>query len=317
MGSDSNKRTKDTFLKWAYLATGITVVAWVALLLAYRGNFGTSLSNDRVAWGAFGDYVGGLLNPFLGTMTLFGVLYTVYLQRDLLRATRRAERNQRVLNQQQGFENVFFQMLNAINTRSTQVAIMVKASDIEPPITDTALNPRYAKSPTAVRTATGAEAFALFIKLFGEKALRPVNRGDFHGRDNNEVLREKSRELISEYDHAVGPVLRSMGDLLIYIDDYGKQFSRINQGDDRTIGISANHDTALQPPAFYARVATNSRTRWEMKVFAMYVGCGLASERVSRVARAYDVFEIVGGERWWGSEAFLSDATAASETTSI
>src|SRR5664279_126332 len=91
------------------------VIAWAILIYVYVRNFGMDLSHQHSIWGEFGEYVGGTLGPILGTLTLFGVLYTVILQQDVLIETTRAERNQRVLNQQQMFESAFFEMLAAIN----------------------------------------------------------------------------------------------------------------------------------------------------------------------------------------------------------
>ena len=62
----------------------------------------------------------------------------------------------------------------------------------------------------------------------------------------------------------------------------------------------------LRRPQFYARIAMNARTRYELKVFAMYTGSDLAPPEVVRIARAYGVFEIIE-PTWWGREAFLSD----------
>src|SRR5262245_14378739 len=69
-------------------ATVIVAVAWAVVLYPYRNIFGTEFSQEHIRWAEFGEYIGGLLNPFLGTLTLLGVVYTIYLQRDVLRVTR-------------------------------------------------------------------------------------------------------------------------------------------------------------------------------------------------------------------------------------
>src|SRR6185295_13433682 len=98
-------------------------------------SFGGELSDSQERWGQFGDYIGGLLNPLLGTATLLGVIFTIGLQRDLLKTTgdqvevarreyedgAKAQRIQSVLAQQQGFEATFFRMLETVNERAREV----------------------------------------------------------------------------------------------------------------------------------------------------------------------------------------------------
>ena len=175
-------------------------------------------------------------------------------------------------------------MLDAINTRATQATISVMAADLQ-----------------SQKTVNGPKAFAMFIRLFGARTLLRVRRGDYFGRNDNDVLREKAREFIKEYDHVIGPLLRSMSDLLLFLGDFDIRFSQPNEVDSAGGRTAA---TTLQRPAFYARVAMNARTRYEMKVFAMYVGSGLAPTEVVRIAHAYRVFGIIESE-WWGRQAFL------------
>lgn len=55
----------------------ITVVA-----LAYIDQFGTERSVSRDAWGQFGDYFGGLLNPILSLLAFGALMYSLVLQRE-------------------------------------------------------------------------------------------------------------------------------------------------------------------------------------------------------------------------------------------
>lgn len=278
-------RASAGYLLFALVAIVVTALAWYVLLRLYSDKFGPTLSANQTVWGEFGEYLGGVLTPVLGTLILLGVLYTVSLQRDLITDARRAERNQRLLNQQQGFENAFFHMLDAINTRAAQATITIMASDLR-----------------SQKTVEGPKAFATFIRMFGAQVLLKIRRGDYYGRNENDVLRQKAREVIQAYDHVIGPYLRSVSDLLIFLHDFEVRFVRPDEAHGlhpRTV------ETTLQRPAFYAGVAMNARTRYEMKVFAMYVGSGLAPTEVARVAHAYRVFDIIEAE-WWGRKAFLA-----------
>lgn len=67
----------------------IACILLCSVLIIYAVNFfGRSLSGDPEAWGQFGDFLGGTLNPLLGFLTLAAVLYTVRLQHELLVAAR-------------------------------------------------------------------------------------------------------------------------------------------------------------------------------------------------------------------------------------
>lgn len=83
------------------------------------------VGTDPSYWGAFGDFVGGILNPIFGVFTLFGLVITVWLQKEILDvqkqelADTRAElkKSAEALHVQnktmlvQNFEGTFFQML--------------------------------------------------------------------------------------------------------------------------------------------------------------------------------------------------------------
>jgi hypothetical protein len=276
--------------------------AWLFLFRLYEENFGSALSGNQAVWGAFGEYIGGLLTPVLGTFTLVGVLYIAHLQRDMVAETRRAQRNQKRHYRRRNFERVFFRMLDAIDARVLQTSITVRTGELQQPVTAAGIPPRY-PDQVGADEIKGPKAFAQFIKIFGARALLPVRRGDYPGRDGNVVLRAKARELIAEYDHVVGPLLRLMCDLLIFLDDFDARSCRPNE---LASTLAKLAEAKPQRPQFYARVAMNARTRYEMKVFAMYVGSDLAPAEVVRIARAYGVFEGIE-PKWWGREAFLSD----------
>jgi hypothetical protein len=190
-------------------------------------------------------------------------------------------------------------MLDTIDARIEQTSIKFRAGELQQPAMDAGLRPGPEEDGEA--EIKGPKAFAQFIKIFGARVLLPVRRGDYPGREHNVVLRAKARELIAEYDHVVGPPLRLMCDLLVFLDDFDARSCRPNEADGARAG-----EGKLQRPQFYARVAMNARTRYEMKVFAMYTGSDLAPAEVVRIARAYGLFETIE-PKWWGREAFLSD----------
>lgn len=68
-------------IRWVLSGTTLLVLG---VLAAYTLNFtlrgGQNLSADPAAWGQFGDYFGGLLNPIFGFLAFLGVLWTLHLQ---------------------------------------------------------------------------------------------------------------------------------------------------------------------------------------------------------------------------------------------
>jgi uncharacterized membrane protein len=96
-------------------------VAILALTL-YTLNFGSSLSSDRNDWGVFGDYLGGILNPVVGIVTVYLVLMTLIVQRkELNNSLKEMKKSTAALKIQntaigeQTFQNTFFNWINSYN----------------------------------------------------------------------------------------------------------------------------------------------------------------------------------------------------------
>ena len=295
-----SKRSANGFRLLAVIAVVATLAAWIFLFRLYEENFGSALSGNQATWGAFGQYIGGLLTPVVGIFVLVGVLYIAHLQRDAVAEARRTQRGQRRDYRRKNFQRVFFRMLDTIDARFEQTTIRFRPGELQQQVTVADSRPPQPEED-GEDEIRGPKAFAQFIKIFGARALLPIRRGDYPGRDHNVVLRAKARELIAEYDHAVGPPLRLMCDLLIFLDDFDARYCRPDDADE-----TRPAKDELRRPQFYARIAMNTRTRYELKVFAMYTGSDLAPPEVVRIARAYGVFEIIE-PKWWGREAFLSD----------
>lgn len=95
----------------ADVSKGLVRLMWLGVLAAwtvyglYIYNFGPGqwfrLSSTPGDWGVFGDYVGGLLNPFFSFLAFIGVILTVVLQArqlDIIREQANFEEIQRVLS---------------------------------------------------------------------------------------------------------------------------------------------------------------------------------------------------------------------------
>ncbi len=54
-----------------------------------------TISADPAAWGQLGDFFGGVLNPIFSSATIAGLLFTIYIQTQEIRAAREANSQQR------------------------------------------------------------------------------------------------------------------------------------------------------------------------------------------------------------------------------
>ena len=182
-----SKRNANGFRLLAATTVLASLGAWLFLFRLYEENFGSALSGNQAIWGAFGQYIGGLLTQVLGTFTLVGVLYIAHLQREVAGDARRAQRGQRRHYRRTNFERVFFRMLDAIDARVRQTAIKVRTGELRQPIPAAEIRPQPPMQD-GEDEITGPKAFAEFIKIFGARALLPVRRGDYPGRDGNFIL---------------------------------------------------------------------------------------------------------------------------------
>lgn len=87
------KQDKPLEQQIGYWKWGITFVA-VALVSGYAGYFfgvlKQPLADDAAKWGAFGDYMGGLLNPLVAFAAFYWLTQSVKLQKQELSETRKA-----------------------------------------------------------------------------------------------------------------------------------------------------------------------------------------------------------------------------------
>jgi hypothetical protein len=113
----------NVYIKSVPAAGIILFLAVIVIYTAPRAEL--QVGTDPSYWGAFGDYVGGILNPLFGILTLIGLVITVWLQMEILEvqkaelAASREElaksaealeiQNKTMLSQ--NFEGTFFRML--------------------------------------------------------------------------------------------------------------------------------------------------------------------------------------------------------------
>lgn len=72
-------------LAWSFAL--VSTVTTLAVVLYYSNFGGRSLSEDPEQWGQFGDFLGGVINPVVGLVTVFLVIVSISVQRKELAAT--------------------------------------------------------------------------------------------------------------------------------------------------------------------------------------------------------------------------------------
>lgn len=98
------------------VAVGVSVIAGGAYVLNFYGH---SVAEGTDAWGQFGDYFGGILNPVFGFLSVMALLVALVLQNRELRLSTQELRNssealkgQNRAIEHQSFEQTFFAWLN-------------------------------------------------------------------------------------------------------------------------------------------------------------------------------------------------------------
>lgn len=67
------------WLEWTFFGAVLMFFAVLGLYWVFLGH-GRSVSLDPQVWGTFGDYVGGVLNPFFSFLALLALLQTIRIQ---------------------------------------------------------------------------------------------------------------------------------------------------------------------------------------------------------------------------------------------
>lgn len=93
--------TSKNLLNWLGIIFLSAVVSFICVLGLYFFKFHGRLSSEQALWGAFGDFVGGTLNPILSFMALIALLLTIVLQNRELEQTREELKRTAKANEEQ------------------------------------------------------------------------------------------------------------------------------------------------------------------------------------------------------------------------
>lgn len=112
----------------------IAVICCCVVAYQYKKNFPGDITASHEAWGQFGDFFGGTLNPILAMLSLFAILGALIIQSRELSHSTAALREQSDHLSVQAFENTFFAMLqiNSENARGLDLEDTEKSDGYNP-----------------------------------------------------------------------------------------------------------------------------------------------------------------------------------------
>lgn len=80
-------RELERFEKIAY---AVPIIVAITILTIYFFQFNNKISSDPSTFGTFGDYFGGILNPVISFMTLYGVVHTLKQNKEAIKHSAQA-----------------------------------------------------------------------------------------------------------------------------------------------------------------------------------------------------------------------------------
>ncbi|OGB29289.1 MAG: hypothetical protein A3F78_19685 [Burkholderiales bacterium RIFCSPLOWO2_12_FULL_61_40] len=227
----------------------VTDASWLNWLPAIAGGLATILigsyifafqklpvTENPTAWGTFGDYMGGLLNPLISLFTLIVAMKVWGLQKTELLETRKAVEEQGKTAEQQRREQRFFDFLNLYQVTLQSVSFEERHAMTA----DTIMHTERTAPPP--KTKSGKQAF-LFLTSSGTSPIRQVRdlfqTEGFEDSGLNQlptiysvaVVWDKKSPLLDHYFRTVFTVLREAEPILKedhyrYIKLFRAQLSR-------------------------------------------------------------------------------------------
>lgn len=122
------RKNLDLWYKTLKCSAIIAPAILVSILTVYFYKFHGPLSSEDSAWGTFGDFVGGTLNPIFSLLAFFALIYTIKLQSiEMRNSTNQLEKSANALDKQnrywrtQNFESIFFNLIENYRIRSQNI----------------------------------------------------------------------------------------------------------------------------------------------------------------------------------------------------
>lgn len=176
---------------------GVAVICAGSVIVVYKTHFSGDYLVDHAAWGQFGDFFGGTLNPILAMLSLFAILGALIIQsRELSHSTSALKEQSAHLNVQ-AFENTFFSMVLLYNEN-------VKTLDLEETEKKEAYN-------------LGRGAFRILLRRL-QTNYENVKKYHSTGRDEREIIAQAYKVFSADNDRFVGHYMGSLKSIIDFIE---------------------------------------------------------------------------------------------------
>jgi uncharacterized membrane protein len=265
----------------------IAALGIAAIVVAYRNQFGSQFSQEMRDWNYFGAYFGGTVGPFLGFLSLVGILLTIGLQSSLIRETRRqveiaeSEMNQQAaLLRQQTFENTFFQLIRLREdlTKSIQM-------------------PEIKKNVNSACGIVGRKAFEVIVTEYLDTEFAKYLRGDLINLLPDQWIRMSYPKFLDQKGQDFLSYLRLTIELLDLIDAYDdlperEKLEESYSPDQSGIIWTPNHNKNSTKQR-YATITLSPLTYYEIWMIALYACTGENSTHKEGLVKRYGVLRYI------------------------
>lgn len=204
--------------RWLKVLVTASISCALLLISLYFWQFGGSFSLKQDAWGQFGDYVGGILNPLFSVTALFALLYTIILQSKELRdSTEQLKRSAVALDAQnavltkQAFEATYFQMMTLLNDLVRDLHVKVDAFQFQ----EYAELEKYGIENGG--NFSNRQCIEALQKILLAEYLVNVARGDYTQPAIEAIDIEYGR-FYKRYGHLVGHYFRTIYNIVKFVD---------------------------------------------------------------------------------------------------
>lgn len=203
---DDVKAKRETLVNFLGNIFVIAIVGAITAVGLYTYHFWqTPISSDPTMWGALGDYLGGILNPFFGFFALLALLLTLkiqseelHLSREEMTLTRRELEGSKEALNKQNFETTFFNMLKSQRDITNNMRVSPPRQSIEFFLAEV-------KEPV----------------YEGHKGIRHICRAAFKnmkGQCTTNALQKSSNHTLKEYVGELSHYFKSTKTLINFVD---------------------------------------------------------------------------------------------------
>jgi uncharacterized membrane protein len=193
-----NEKSNDSFKRIVQI-----LVPLISVIFLLNIFFLFNLDTNKYDIGKFGDFFGGLLNPILTFMTVFGLIVTIIMQRREIQENRQVALDEREELRKQNFDNTFFNLIKMHEDNVNSLTILDRnKKDIK-----------------------GRQVFFNLLNVINEEMKEKKN--------NNKLKSDEAKDILSivfkKHNYSLSSYFLTVYKILEYIDkskikDIDKQF---------------------------------------------------------------------------------------------